>query len=181
MNICIYCAASTAIDKSYLDAAHAVGCALAERGFGLVYGGGSYGMMGAAARGAKSACGSVIGVAPSFFEPDGVLYDNCDEFIFTATMRERKQKMEELSRAFIVLPGGIGTLDEFFEIFTLRQLGRHNKPIALLNINGYFDPLAEMLNSSAQKGFLRRESLDYAPIFSNIDSMLDYIARNVEE
>ena len=181
MNICVYGASSTTLDESYLNDAEKLGAAIAGHGFGLVFGGGVRGMMGAAARGAKSAGGRVIGVAPSFFKPQGVLYDGCDEFIYTETMRERKQKMEELSDGFIVMPGGIGTFEEFFEIFTLRQLGRHEKPIALLNTNGYYNSLSDMLVRSCEEHFLREESLAFAPVLPDVDSVLKHVMDNLPQ
>lgn len=177
MNICVYGAASSNIDESYFAAAEKMGSLIAEKGYGLVYGGGLFGLMGAAAKGAKKAGGKVTGVAPKFFKPDGVLYDECDEFIYTETMRERKQKMEELSDAFIVMPGGIGTMEEFLEIFTLRQLGRHNKPIAILNTNGYYDNMAAMLRTAVSEGFMKEENLTAAPVFSSPEEVMTYLER----
>jgi uncharacterized protein (TIGR00730 family) len=112
-----------------------LGRVLAQKGYTLVFGGGAQGLMGAAARGFKEMNGRIIGIAPTFFmNVDGVLYDQCSQFIYTETMRERKQLMEEHSDAFLVTPGGIGTFEEFFEILTLKQLGRHTKPILIYNI-----------------------------------------------
>ncbi len=159
MNICLYGAASSDIDQSYMDASFRLGKLIAMRGCGMVFGGGKHGLMGAAARGAREAGGEIIGVAPRFFEPDGVLFEHCSSFVFTDTMRERKQRMEELSDAFIVMPGGIGTMEEFLEIFTLRQLGRHRKPIAILNTNGYYDHLRAMLSHACAEGFMKAETV----------------------
>ena len=119
MKICVYGAASSEIDKSFLEAGEELGRQIVERGHGLVFGGGANGMMGAVARGVDSKGGYILGIAPGFFNVDGVSYDNCTEFIHTDTMRERKREMEENGEAFIITPGGIGTLDEFFEILTL--------------------------------------------------------------
>ena len=131
MKICVYGASSSTIDKSFIDAGEALGRAIAERGHAVVYGGGAEGMMGAAARGAKEKNGEIVGIAPSFFKVDGSLFDGCTEFIYTDNMRQRKELLETRSDAFIVTPGGAGTYDEFFEIFTLRQLSRHTKAIAI--------------------------------------------------
>jgi len=158
MNICVYGSANEAIAKSYHNAAFRLGSLLAGAGFGMVFGGGKFGLMGSAARGAISAGGKVIGVVPGFFQPDGVIFEDCDELIYTDTMRERKQKMEELSDAFVVLPGGIGTFEEFLEILTLRQLQRHNKPIFVLDTNGYYDNMRKMLTQAANEGFLGTSS-----------------------
>ena len=124
MNICVYGAASKNIDPKYTDAGYDLGLKLAKRGHGLVFGGGNGGMMGAVARGAHDGGAHIIGIAPSFFNIDGVLYPHSDEIIYTETMRQRKQKMEDMSGAFIVTPGGIGTFEEFFEILTLKQLAQ---------------------------------------------------------
>lgn len=179
MNICVYGAASSNIDKSYFDAAEKMGELIAKMGYGLVYGGGLFGLMGAAAKGAKKLGGRVTGVAPKFFKPDGVLYDECDEFIYTETMRERKQKMEEFSDAFVVMPGGIGTMEEFLEIFTLRQLGRHNKPIAVLNTNGYYDDMAAMLGKAVNEGFMSEISLSFAPVLRTPEEVMSYLMQQL--
>lgn len=178
MNICLYGAASDAIHPEYLRGAEAFGRALGRRGHTLVFGGGATGMMGAAARGAKAAGGRLVGVAPWFFrESEGALLEGCDEFLHTDTMRERKQLLEERAEGFAVLPGGIGTFDEFFEILTLRQLGRHQKPIALLNLRGYFDPLLTLLERAAEQGFLPAENRALWAAFDRPEPLLDELER----
>ncbi|MBE6733035.1 MAG: TIGR00730 family Rossman fold protein [Ruminococcaceae bacterium] len=172
MKLCIYGAASNNIDKSYIEAGEALGKALAESGHGIVYGGGKNGMMGAVARGVASNKGEIIGVAPSFFLVDGVLFEDCTEFIYTETMRERKQIMEEKSDAFVVTPGGIGTFDEFFEIYSLRQLKRHSKKIIIFNINGYFNPLIDMLKASIEQHFVSPSNLDLLYVCDTVDEVL---------
>lgn len=159
MNICLYGASSTSVDAAYVEVTERLGELLAEEGHALIYGGGGAGLMGAAARGMKRRGGYVVGVVPSFLKVDGVLYERCDEMVFTDTMRERKQIMEERAEAFIVTPGGIGTYEEFFEIYTLKQLGRHNKPIVIFNINGYYDALLAMLQHTVEERFMREASL----------------------
>ena len=134
MRVCVYGASSTELEQKYIDAVYELGKEMAARNMGLVFGGGAQGMMGAAARGVRDGGGSIIGVAPDFFDVDGVLFPDCTEFIYTKTMRERKQILEDSSDAFIITPGGFGTLDEFFEILTLKQLERHNKAIVVLNV-----------------------------------------------
>ncbi len=175
MNICIYGASSNEIDASFITATEELGSTLAKRGHALVYGGGAQGLMGAVARGFSSSGGKVIGVAPSFFNVDGVLFDKCDEFIYTDTMRERKQIMEDNADAFIVTPGGIGTFDEFFEIYTLRQLGRHTKPIVIFNINGYFDELISMLKKSVELKFMKPANLKLICVFDDSKQLADYL------
>ncbi len=175
MNICVYGASSNSIDKIFLDTAYSLGAAIAKDGHTLVYGGGGNGVMGAAARGASDNNGKIIGIAPTFFTVDGVLYDKCTEFVYTETMRERKQILEDRSDAFIIAPGGIGTFDEFFEILTLKQLERHNKPIAIYNVNGYYDHMIKMLELTAENNFMKPASLSLYRVFSDEKQMLDYV------
>ena len=130
MVICVYGASSDTIHPDFLKAGEALGAAMARRGHSLVFGGGGHGLMGAVARGVASGGGSITGVAPRFFNVDGVLFDGCTEFVYTDTMRERKAIMEERADAFLMTPGGIGTFEEFFEILTLRQLGGTTSPSA---------------------------------------------------
>ena len=175
MNICLYGASSNDIDKSYINAAEALGRRMAERSHALVYGAGACGVMGATARGVTAGGGKVIGIVPSFFNIDGILYDKCDELIKTTTMRERKQLMEDKADAFIMAPGGIGTLDEFFEMLTLKQLSRHTKALAVFNVNGYFNSLISMLENAVSENFLRPECMELYRVFSDIDEMLTYL------
>ena len=159
MRICVYGASGDALDPRYFAAAEELGELLAQAGHGMVFGGGAGGLMGACARGASKAGGEIIGIAPRFFDEPGVLYPGCTDFIFTETMRERKALMEEKSDAFLVLPGGIGTFEEFFETLTLKQLGRHGKPMAMLNTLGYYDSMLAMLEQAADQGFMSRNCL----------------------
>ncbi len=175
MNICIYGAASDLIDKSYIAAGEALGEVIAAKGHKIVFGGGAEGMMGAVARGCKRRSGYLIGISPSFFKVDGVLYDKCDEFYYTETMRERKQLLEEKSDGFLVTPGGIGTFDELFEILSLRQLGRHSKPILLFNVNGYFDPLLKMLQNAVNQNFVKKDNLSLLAAESEPEKAVEYL------
>ena len=181
MNICIYGASSNIIDKKYIDLTEELGKALAIYGHALVYGGGGEGLMGAAARGFHQNGGKVIGVAPSFFKVDGVLFDECDEFVYTENMRQRKEIMEKRSDAFIVTPGGIGTFDEFFEIYTLRQLCRHNKPIVIYNIFGYFDELIKMLDKAVNENFMKPSSQKLYKVFDNPQEVCAYLENYTAE
>lgn len=175
MNICVYGASSTTIDKSYIDAGELLGEEMAKRNIGLVFGGGANGLMGAAARGEHCYGGRIIGIAPEFFNVDGILYEHCTEFIYPENMRERKMKMEELSDAFIITPGGIGTFDEFFEILTLKQLNRHNKPIAILNTNGYYNSLQKFIQNGIDNNFMNEECKKLYFISDSPAELLDYI------
>ena len=180
MNICLYGASSSAIAKAYVNPTEELGAKIAERGHTLIYGGGAAGLMGAAARGAYSRGGEIIGVVPSFLNVDGILFDNCTELIFTETMRERKALMEQKSDAFIMTPGGVGTFDEFFEILTLKQLGRHSKPIAVFNINGYFDSLIAQLENAVHKQFMNPEIFELFISTDRADRLIDYLAHRSE-
>ena len=175
MKICVYGASSNSIDKKYIEAGERLGSLMAARGHTLVFGGGANGLMGAVARGEAEVRGEIIGVAPSFFNVDGILFPDCTDFVYTETMRERKQKMEELSDAFIMTPGGIGTFEEFFEILTLRQLARHNKPIAVLNTNGYYNALCELLETAIAGGFMTDKNRELFFVSENEAEILDYL------
>lgn len=175
MNICVYGASSNIIDKVYIEATEELGEKLAKRGHGLVFGAGAEGVMGASARGAEKENGKIIGIAPGFFDVDGMIFENCTELIRPDTMRERKKMLEEMSDAFIMAPGGIGTFDEFFEIITLKQLSRHTKAIAIFNVNNYFDDLLSMMEKGIREDFIKEECRELYRVFDNVDEMLDYI------
>ncbi|MBQ9941641.1 MAG: TIGR00730 family Rossman fold protein [Christensenellaceae bacterium] len=179
--VCVYGASSSQLDGKYIAAVEQLGAALAERGLGLVFGGGAQGLMGAAARGAHSKGGFILGVAPDFFDVDGVLFQECSEFIYTKTMRERKQIMEDSADAFIVTPGGFGTFEEFFEILTLKQLERHNKPIAILNVDGYYDGLLNFVDACMEKNVIKEACKRLYKVSDNVEEILDYIVNYNEE
>ncbi|MBQ4062464.1 MAG: TIGR00730 family Rossman fold protein [Christensenellaceae bacterium] len=174
-NICVYGASSTELDPKYSEAVYALGKEIALRGCGLVFGGGDKGLMGAVARGVHDSGGSIIGVAPSFFNVDGILYDECTEFIYTTTMRERKQIMEEKSDAFIAAPGGLGTFEELFEMLTLKQLGRHEKAIVIYNALGYYDPMLLMIEAAIEGRFAKDACRTLYKVTSDPKEALDYI------
>lgn len=175
MKICVFAASSRTIDSSYVDEAFALGTELAGRGHSIVFGGGTSGLMGAVARGAFSAGGGIIGVAPRFFDEPGILYEHCTEMLFTETMSERKKLMEDMSDAFITLPGGIGTFEEFFEALTLKQLGRHAKAMAVLNTRGYYDAMDAMLRRAVAERFLSEDGYALYETFTDIPKLVDYI------
>ena len=177
MNICVYGASSNKIDEVYISETEELGRKMARRGHTLVFGGGKGGMMGASARGMYECGGHIIGITPSFFHVDGVLFEHCNEVILTETMRERKKLLEEKSDAYIVSPGGIGTFDEFFERFTLKQHARHKKAIAIFNIAGYYDDMIKMLEKTAAQGFMSEASLNLFKVFDDADRMLDWIEK----
>lgn len=177
MRICVFGAASPTIDPEYIEKVEAMGEEMAKRGHSLVFGAGANGLMGAAARGVHRGGGTVLGVIPKFFDEEDVeaIYDKCDELIFTETMRQRKETMENNADAFIVVPGGIGTFEEHFEILTSKQLCRHNKPIALYNVKGYYDALETVMQLAMQKNFIRENCADLYTITDDLAALFDYI------
>lgn len=177
MRICVYGAASPTIDPEYIRLVEIMGEKMAKRGHSLVFGGGGNGLMGAAARGVKKGGGHILGVIPKFFDDEKIeaVYDNCDELIEPDTMRERKQIMEDNADAFIIVPGGIGTFEEFFEILTLKQLCRHNKPIAMYNINGYYNEIVASITAATNKNFIRENCMELFFLSDNLEELFSYI------
>lgn len=154
-SICVYCGAATGADAVYLDTAIALGRLLATEGIRLVYGGGGVGLMGATARACAEAGGRVTGIIPDFLIGKEQAFDHAHELIVTKDMHERKRLMFERADAFIALPGGIGTLEELVEQLTWQQLGRHSKPILLANIDGFWEPLMDLLAHMRATAFIR--------------------------
>ena len=175
MRICVYGASGDRLDPAYFAAAHELGLLLARGGHTLIFGGGAGGLMGACARGAEEGGGEIIGVAPRFFDKPGILFPRCSRFLFTETMAQRKTAMFDESEAFIALPGGIGTFEEFFETLTLKQLGRHGKPMALLNMLGYYAPLSAMLERAAEDGFLSRRCFSLFALCPTPEEALQHV------
>ncbi len=177
MKICVFGAASNEIDTAYIEAVENLGELMAKRGHSLVFGAGGHGVMGAVARGAYRGGAKIYGVIPKFFDDENVelIFDKCDELIFTETMAQRKAKMEDIADAFIIAPGGIGTFEEFFEVLTLKQLGRHVKPIVIYDINGYYKDLLKFLSVANEEKFIRDNlSLIYG-YEESAEKVLDYI------
>ncbi len=158
-NICVNCGSNTGTEPEYLKAAVDLGRYLAENNIGLVYGGAGVGLMGAVASSAMENGGDVIGVIPESFA-DRVGHDNLTELHIVSTMHERKNIMFDLSDAFIALPGGMGTIEEVFEILTWAQLGFHTKPCGILNICGYYDSIIAFLENAVKQQFVRQEHKD---------------------
>ncbi len=175
MRICIFGASSDDIDGIYFSEVTELGRKAAEKKHSLVFGGGAHGLMGAAARGFAEKDGEIIGIAPSFFDIGDILYKDSGKLIFTETMSERKKLMEDTSDAFVIVPGGVGTFEEFFEVLTLKQLQQINKPIVIFNVNGYYDKLEELLCSVVKYGFMKQECKDVYKIFASADELLEYI------
>lgn len=177
MKICVYGAASSEIDRNFVEAGEELGRKMVDHGHSLVFGGGRNGMMGAVARGVVEKEGKIIGIAPKFFEENNaeISFLKCTDFIYTETMRERKKLLDETSDAFIVTPGGIGTFDEFFEILTLKQLGRHNKAIVIFNVDGYFNDMLNMMKHAIDKKFITTDCVELYKVTKTVEETLDYI------
>jgi uncharacterized protein (TIGR00730 family) len=158
-SVCVYCGASPGRDPIYAEAAESFGRLLAEAGVRLVYGGGSVGLMGIVARSVLTHGGAVSGIIPQFLKDREIMLDAVPDLVVTADMHERKRLMFERADAFVALPGGIGTLEETVEMMTWAQLGRHAKPVLLVNISGFWDPLVQLLGHMDGQGFLHRDFL----------------------
>jgi uncharacterized protein (TIGR00730 family) len=171
--LCVFCGSSPGRNPTYLAAAAQLGTLLAERRMGLVYGGAGIGLMGAVADAARSAGGEVIGVIPRALVDLEVAHAGLSDLRVVASMHERKALMAELSDAFIALPGGIGTLEELFEVWTWGQLGSHRKPCALLNVAGFYDRLLGFLDFVVQEAFLRPIHRDMLLVAANPDGLLE--------
>jgi hypothetical protein len=157
--VCVYCASGDGIDPAYLELAAAVGTRLAADGHSLVSGGGRVSMMGAVARAARDGGAHTVGVIPAHLVPYEVADTDADELVVVDTMRERKRVMDERSDAFIALPGGLGTLEELFEVWTAASLGMHTKPVLVLDTDGFYEPLWRYLEDLRQRGFVREAAL----------------------
>ena len=156
--LCIYCGSNSGFDPAFQAAAVAMGRLCARSGIGIVYGGGSVGLMGLVADAALAEGGEVIGVIPKLLVEHEKEHRSLTRLIEVATMHERKQTMADLADAFLALPGGIGTLEELVEVMTWQQLGYHQKAVGVLNISGFFTPLLDLLSHMENRGFLRKEN-----------------------
>ena len=177
MKICVFGAASAHIDEVYIKAVEELCEKLAKHGHSLVFGAGATGLMGAAARGFKRGGGFVHGVIPEFFRDEQVdaIFDKCDKVTFTKTMSERKFTMEDEAEAFIIAPGGIGTFEEFFEVLTLKQLGRHKKAIAIFNIDGYYDDLERFMQTVTERKFITFKCNEMYSYFTDGGEIVKYL------
>lgn len=171
--ITIFCGSSSGINEIYKKEAFRLGRILAERKIGIIYGGANVGLMDAVANGSLSNGGEVTGVIPEFIQKRGIGHKNLTKLITVSTMHERKTRMNELSDGVIALPGGFGTLEEFFEVLTWGQLRLHRKPAGVLNINGFYDPLVELANKMVGEGFLKKENRKMLLLSDDIEKLLD--------
>ena len=170
--LCVYCGSSDAVDREYREAATELGARLAAAGIGLVYGGGRVGLMGLLADAALAGGGQVIGIIPSRLRDAKLAHTGATELVVVETMHERKRLMAEKADAFAILPGGIGTLDELFEILSWKQLGLHHKPILLAAIGGYWAPLCALIEHIVTKGFARPEARELVRVVPTIAALM---------
>lgn len=172
-SVAVFCGSSEGNDTIVISQAILLGETLAKQGITLVYGAAKIGVMGKVAKGSLSHNGKVIGVIPEFLKKKEVVHLGLHKLITTKNMHQRKLKMHEMSDGFIALPGGFGTFEELFEIITWAQLGLHQKPIGLLNINGFYNDLIKMLETMVVKGFLKMDNLELLIVDDNIETLLD--------
>ena len=172
-SITVFCGSSIGTDSAFKAEAILLGETLAKQNIGLVYGGAKVGIMGAIADGVLDNGGKVIGVIPQFLRTKEVAHENLTELIMVKTMHERKTKMHELCDGVIALPGGFGTMEELFEMLTWAQLGLHQKPIGLLNTNGFYDDLIHLIKNMVDKGFLKSVNQEMLIVSNSIDGLLD--------
>lgn len=172
-SITVFCGSSFGSDRVFEEQATLLGQTLAKQNIQLIYGGAITGLMGAVADGALNAGGKVVGVLPHFLQSKEIAHKQLTELILVETMHERKTKMNDLCDGVIVLPGGYGTLEEFFEMITWAQLGLHKKPIAVLNIDGFYDDLIKLIQTMVDKGFLKQINRDMLLVSDNINELLE--------
>ncbi|MEV4617920.1 TIGR00730 family Rossman fold protein [Asanoa sp. NPDC049573] len=175
--VCVFCASSQTLDQRWLDLATSVGAALARGGHVLVSGGGRAGMMGAVAAGARAAGGHTIGIIPQSLVDREIADTGSDELVVTDGLASRKNMMIEKSDAFLTLPGGIGTLDELFEVWTTGMLRAHDKPVVVLDVDGFYSGLLSWLRTLAPGGFVRPEAFDLLTVVPSIDSAMAVLPR----
>lgn len=175
-SLCVYCGSRPGLDPAFSAAARAVGAAVGRRGWRLVYGGGGSGLMGALADGALAAGARTLGVIPQALMTRELGHRGLDELVVVQTMHERKRLMAEHSDAFVALPGGIGTFEELFEVWTWLQLGYHAKPVGLLNAAGYYDALLDFLDQSVAQGFVPPAQRALLCVDTDPEALLDRLA-----
>ncbi len=173
LSLCVYCGSRPGTDPAYRHAAEAVGTLIGRSGWQLVYGGGRAGLMGLVADAALAAGARVVGVIPSTLMERELGHGGLHELHVVETMHERKQMMAERSDAFVALPGGIGTFEELFEVWTWRQLGYHDKPVGLLNVRGYYDPLLDFLRQTEQAGFVNSAQRELLQVDTDPTALLE--------
>lgn len=178
--ICLYCGSSNFVEDSYKEAAAEAGKLLAAAGIRLIYGGGHVGLMGVAADAALAGGGEVVGIIPEHIQVREVRHSHLTELHVVDSMHTRKNMMFEMADAFIILPGGLGTLDEAFEILTWRQLGLHDKPVIIVNVNGFWDPMLALIDGIIDKGFARPENRGLFVVVNTVREILGVLALEPE-
>ncbi|HTL29159.1 MAG TPA: TIGR00730 family Rossman fold protein [Tepidisphaeraceae bacterium] len=173
--VTVYCSSSSVLSPEFYEAGRALGRAIAARKWRLIYGGNCVGLMGELANAVRAQGGQVVGITPQLFIDKGIGDNNCEEFLVAKSMRHRKEMMEERGDAFITMPGGLGTFEEIFEIIVGKQLGYHNKPIVLLNVNEYFAPLLEMIEHGIEQKFIKTKARELYFVAPNVESTIDHI------
>ena len=173
--ICVFCGSSYGNDPANAEAAQKLGTLTGKHGFRLIFGGGNVGLMAETARAARAAGAEVIGILPQFLRHMEPPLKSADELIVVPDLQERKQRMIAMSDAFVLLPGGLGTLDEFFEVVTALQLGRHTKPIVLINLSGYFDSLIALLRHIVHEGFAADTILSHYRAVTSVDEAIEAV------
>ena len=176
-SVCVYCGSRNGIQPEYADVARQVGTWIGQHNGQLVYGGGNNGLMGLVAQATADAGGRVVGIIPKALQTKENTRTACTELHVVDTMHERKHMMAERADAFLALPGGIGTFEELFEVWTWRQLGYHNKPIGLLNVANYYDGLLQFLESTVKQGFLSDWQMDFVHQSTDADSLLPQLVQ----
>ena len=176
--ICVFCGSSAGADSIYVQQAASLGAEIARRGYGLVYGGGNLGLMGAVSRAAFDGGATVYGIIPAPLAAKEIAGDTIGRIEVVETMHQRKARMTELADAFVTLPGGFGTLEELFETISWIQLGIHNKPMGLLNVNGFFDPLRQMLNHQIDQGFIPARYRELLVVAEEPAELIDGLLRH---
>ena len=177
-SVCVYCGSRPGADPGFSDTARQVGQWIGEHGGQLVYGGGRNGLMGIVADATLAAGGRVVGVIPKALVEKEWAHTGCTELHIVDTMHERKRIMAEHADAFLSLPGGIGTLEEFFEVWTWRQLGYHAKPVGLLNLNGYYDHLLAFLATSVSSGFMNDWQMDLIHVAGDAEPLMQQLVQS---
>ncbi|KAL6058041.1 LOG family protein isoform A [Balamuthia mandrillaris] len=177
-SVCVFCGSKEGKNPDFMSGARAMGEELAARGLSLVYGGGTVGLMGAVSRAVVAGGGEVTGIIPRALAPREISGEMTGNTIFVSSMHERKAMMAEKSDCFVALPGGFGTFEELFEIITWLQLGIHNKPIGLLNIEGYYEPLLALVQRGYEQGFIGEEYKDMLVVADNAKDLLDGLERH---
>lgn len=177
-SVCVYCGSRAGLDSRFAEVAREIGLWIGAHGGQLVYGGGRNGLMGVVADAALAAGGRVTGIIPKSMVEKEWGHTGCSELLVVDTMHERKRLMAERADAFVALPGGIGTLEEFFEAWTWRQLGYHNKPVGLLNVGGYYDGLLTFLQTSVAQDFMAPWQMDLIRTSSSVPELLAELVQN---